>query len=115
MDKIVGPGNIFVTLAKKQVFGRVGIDGLAGPSEVVVVADDSADPAWVAADLLSQAEHDPEAVAMLLAAEAEVADRALVEVERQLEHMDRREVARKRWSGGASRSSAGMWTKLWSW
>lgn len=95
VDKIVGPGNIFVTLAKKQVFGRVGIDGLAGPSEVVVVADDSADPAWFAADLLSQAEHDPEAVAMLLAAGAEVADRALVEVERQLEHMDRREVARE--------------------
>ena len=59
VDKIVGPGNIFVTLAKKMVYGRVGIDSLAGPSEILVLADESAEPRFVAADLLSQAEHDP--------------------------------------------------------
>lgn len=95
VDKIVGPGNVFVTLAKKAVFGRVGIDALHGPSEVVVVADEHADPAWVAADLLSQAEHDPEAAAILLATGGEVADRALAEIERQLQAMERREVAKE--------------------
>lgn len=95
VDKIVGPGNIFVTLAKKAVFGRVAIDGLNGPSEVVVVADDSVDPAWIAVDLLSQAEHDPEAAALLFTADGGVADRVLAEVERQLESMARRDVARE--------------------
>ncbi len=66
VDKIFGPGNLFVTLAKKQVFGMVGIDGLAGPTETMVIADDSANPEWVAADLLAQAEHDPLASAILL-------------------------------------------------
>ncbi|NPA26607.1 MAG: histidinol dehydrogenase [Chloroflexi bacterium] len=66
VDKIVGPGNLFVTLAKKQVFGRVGIDGLAGPTETLILADETANPAWVAADLLAQAEHDPLAAAILL-------------------------------------------------
>ena len=66
VDKIFGPGNLFVTLAKKQVFGTVGIDSLAGPTETVVIADDSANPAWVAADLLAQAEHDVLAAAILL-------------------------------------------------
>ena len=95
VDKIVGPGNIFVTLAKKLVFGRVGIDALNGPSEVVVVADEHADPAWVAADLLSQAEHDPEAAAILLVTDGGVADRVLAEIERQLVTMERREVAKE--------------------
>ncbi len=66
VDKIFGPGNLFVTLAKRQVYGVVGIDGLAGPTETVVVADESANPAWVAADLLAQAEHDLLASAILL-------------------------------------------------
>ena len=66
VDKIFGPGNLFVTLAKRQVYGLVGIDGLAGPTETVVIADDSARPAWVAADLLAQAEHDVLAAAILL-------------------------------------------------
>jgi histidinol dehydrogenase len=66
VDKIVGPGNLFVTLAKQQVFGTVGIDGLAGPTETVVIADDSANPKWVAADLLAQAEHDGLAAAILI-------------------------------------------------
>lgn len=95
VDKIVGPGNIFVTLAKKEVFGRVGIDALNGPSEVVVVADDSVDPAWVASDLVSQAEHDPEAAAILITADGGVADRVLAEVERQLETAGRKDIARE--------------------
>ena len=66
MDKIFGPGNLFVTLAKRQVFGVVGIDSLAGPTETVVVADEQARPDWVAADLLAQAEHDVLASAILL-------------------------------------------------
>ena len=66
VDKIVGPGNLFVTLAKQQVFGRVGIDGLAGPTETIVIADDTANPAWAAADLLAQAEHDVLATAILI-------------------------------------------------
>ncbi|HID52933.1 MAG TPA: histidinol dehydrogenase, partial [Anaerolineae bacterium] len=66
VDKIVGPGNLFVTLAKKQVYGVVGIDGLYGPTETVVVADDAANPVWIAADMLAQAEHDALATAILL-------------------------------------------------
>ena len=66
VDKIFGPGNLFVTLAKRQVYGVVGIDGLAGPTETVVIADEFANPAWVAADLLAQAEHDLLASAILL-------------------------------------------------
>ena len=74
VDRIVGPGNVYVTEAKRQVAGFVGIDGLAGPTELAVVADASADPAWVAADLVAQAEHDPEALAVLVAFEADVVD-----------------------------------------
>src|SRR2546430_297594 len=66
VDKIVGPGNVYVALAKTRVFGDVGIDMVAGPSEVVVIADRGADPAWIAADLLAQAEHDPMARALLI-------------------------------------------------
>jgi histidinol dehydrogenase len=81
VDKIVGPGNLFVTLAKQQVFGSVGIDGLAGPTETVVIADESANPAWVAADLLAQAEHDVLAAAILL-----TPSRSLIEkVEKEIE------------------------------
>lgn len=95
VDKIVGPGNVFVTLAKKLVFGRVGIDALNGPSEIAVVADGSADPRWVAADLLSQAEHDTEAAAMLFTDSPRLADAVLAEVDKQLETLPRREVARE--------------------
>jgi histidinol dehydrogenase len=73
VDKIVGPGNIYVTIAKKLVYGQVGIDSLAGPSEVVVIADKSADPAFVAADLLAQAEHDPDARCILLSSDKGIA------------------------------------------
>jgi histidinol dehydrogenase len=93
VDKIVGPGNIYVALAKSQVFGDVGIDMVAGPSEVVVVADESADPAFVAADLLAQSEHDPMARAVLLTPSARLIDDVAAETERQLARLRRREIA----------------------
>jgi histidinol dehydrogenase len=93
VDKIVGPGNIYVALAKAQVFGDVGIDMVAGPSEVVVVADDSAEPTFVAADLLAQAEHDPMARAVLLTASARLVDDVARALELQLARLPRREIA----------------------
>lgn len=92
VDKIFGPGNLFVTLAKKQVFGVVGIDGLAGPTETVVVADESADPAWVASDLLAQAEHDVLASAILLTPSPMLAEAVQAEVGRQMESLPRAEI-----------------------
>jgi histidinol dehydrogenase len=92
VDKIFGPGNLFVTLAKRQVFGAVGIDGLAGPTETVVIADDSAKPAWVAADLLAQAEHDVLASAILLTPSRELAEAVQVEVARQMETLPRADI-----------------------
>jgi len=89
VDKIVGPGNLFVTLAKQQVFGVVGLDGLAGPTETVVVADKSANPAWVAADLLAQAEHDVLATAILFTPSMKLAEAVQVEVAKQLEERSR--------------------------
>ncbi|GAB4495076.1 MAG: histidinol dehydrogenase [Anaerolineales bacterium] len=89
VDKIFGPGNLFVTLAKRQVFGAVGIDGLAGPTETVIIADDSAQPAWVAADLLAQAEHDVLASAILLTPSRQLAEAVQVEVARQMESLPR--------------------------
>lgn len=80
VDKIFGPGNLFVTLAKQQVFGAVGIDTLAGPTETVIIADDSANPNWVALDLLAQAEHDPLAAAILLTPSAELAEKVNAEI-----------------------------------
>jgi histidinol dehydrogenase len=93
VDKIVGPGNVYVTLAKGRVFGEVGIDMLAGPSEVLVIADAGADPIAVAADLLAQAEHDPMARAVLLTPAADLAERVAVETARQLAELPRREIA----------------------
>jgi histidinol dehydrogenase len=92
VDKIFGPGNLFVTLAKRQVFGIVGIDGLAGPTETVVIADDSANPVWVAADLLAQAEHDVLASAILLTPSRTLAEAVQVEVGRQMETLPRAEI-----------------------
>ena len=89
VDKIVGAGNLFVTLAKQQVYGTVGLDGLAGPTETVVVADRSAKPAWVAADLLAQAEHDVLASAILLTPEISLAEAVQMEVARQMEALCR--------------------------
>jgi histidinol dehydrogenase len=93
VDKICGPGNAYVAAAKRLVFGQVDIDMIAGPSEILVVADDRSDPAEVAADLLAQAEHDPRAVAVLVTPSVLVADQAMEEVERQLEDLPRRALA----------------------
>ena len=93
VDKIVGPGNIYVALAKARVFGDVGIDMVAGPSEVLVVADDTADAAFVAADLLAQAEHDPMARAVLLTPSSALRDAVAAELGRQLAGLTRREIA----------------------
>jgi histidinol dehydrogenase len=94
VDKIVGPGNIFVALAKKAVFGRVNIDMIAGPSEILVLADESANPVYVAADLLSQAEHDKLATAVLVTDSQSLAVAVQAELERQLVMLERSEIAR---------------------
>ncbi|MDW7674747.1 MAG: histidinol dehydrogenase [Bacillota bacterium] len=93
VDKITGPGNIYVTLAKKQVYGVVDIDMLAGPSEIVILADENANPAYVAADLLSQAEHDTLAAAILVTPSQELADKVLLQLEEQLKLLPRSEIA----------------------
>jgi histidinol dehydrogenase len=92
VDKIFGPGNLFVTLAKQQVFGVVGIDGLAGPTETMIIADQDARPSWVAADLLAQAEHDVLASAILLTPSRNLAEQVQVEVARQIEARARAEI-----------------------
>ncbi|MFC1925947.1 histidinol dehydrogenase [Chloroflexota bacterium] len=93
VDKICGPGNIFVQLAKKTVYGTVDIDGIYGPTETVVLADEDADPAICAADMLSQAEHDPLASAIMITTSSEFATRVKGEVEHQLAKLERREIA----------------------
>src|SRR5438128_1779715 len=93
VDKIVGPGNVYVALAKSRVFGDVGIDMVAGPSEVAVVADAVADPAWIAADLLAQAEHDPMARAVLITDDAQLSGRVQAALADQLERLPRRAIA----------------------
>jgi histidinol dehydrogenase len=92
-DVIVGPGNIYVTLAKKLVSGDVGIDMLAGPSEILIVADDSAVPAYIAADLLSQAEHDPLSSSILVTTSAEIAKEVSMALEEQLKTLQRKNIA----------------------
>lgn len=94
VDKIVGPGNIFVAIAKREVFGVVGIDGVYGPTEAVVIADDSADPALVAADLLAQAEHDFMAIPILITNNRSLADKVQGEIETQVATLARKEVAK---------------------
>jgi histidinol dehydrogenase len=93
VQKIVGPGNIYVTLAKKELYGQVGIDMLAGPSEIVIVADHQAKPSFIAADLLSQAEHDPFSKPILITISEELANLVLNEIEEQLLTLPRREIA----------------------
>jgi len=85
VDKIVGPGNIYVTVAKKKVFGDVGIDNLAGPSDITILADDSASPEFIAADLIAQAEHDPDSRSILLSTSLNLVKRAVEEIYRRLE------------------------------
>ncbi len=95
VDKIVGPGGIFVATAKRKVFGQVAIDMIAGPSEILVLADGKTDPKWAAADLLSQAEHDVLASAVLVTDSRRLAEAVQAEVERQLETLPRRDIARR--------------------
>jgi histidinol dehydrogenase len=97
VDVIVGPGNIYVTLAKKMVAGTVGIDMIAGPSEILVIADNTADPAFTAADLLSQAEHDPLASAILVTDSPQLAESVAAAVETQMAALSRAEIARQSW------------------
>lgn len=95
VDKITGPGNIYVALAKKACFGITGIDSVAGPSEILVIADETADPRYIAADLLSQAEHDPLASAILLTTSKTFAEQVSAEIDRFLETLSRAEIIRE--------------------
>ncbi|GAA0598428.1 histidinol dehydrogenase [Caenispirillum bisanense] len=98
VDKIVGPGNAYVAAAKRQVFGTVGIDSIAGPSEILVVADGNNDPAWIAADLLSQAEHDTASQSILVTTDAAFGARVMEAVESLLQTLPRAEIARQSWN-----------------
>ncbi|MEQ8266577.1 MAG: histidinol dehydrogenase [Parvibaculum sp.] len=98
VDKIVGPGNAFVAAAKRQVFGQVGIDMIAGPSEILVLADGGNDPEWIAADLLSQAEHDESSQSILITDDADFATRVEEAVTRQLKQLPRETTATKSWA-----------------
>jgi histidinol dehydrogenase/sulfopropanediol 3-dehydrogenase len=102
VDMIVGPGNVYVTEAKRLLFGEVGIDGLAGPSEVLVVADETASPDLIAADLLAQAEHDPLARSLLLALDEKTASASLAATEKLLEALpeENARIARESWNRG---------------
>lgn len=93
VDKITGPGNIFVTLAKKAVYGHCGIDMLAGPSEILIVADETADPSYIAADMLSQAEHDVLASSILVTDSKVLAEQVAIQIEEQLAQLPRKEIA----------------------
>jgi histidinol dehydrogenase len=97
VSKIFGPGNAYVAAAKRQVFGTVGIDMIAGPSEVLIIADKSANPSWIAADLLAQAEHGGGAQSILVTTDAPLADSVAIEVERQLALLPRETIAREGW------------------
>ena len=99
VDKITGPGNAYVAAAKRRVFGRVGIDSIAGPSEILVIADADDDPDWIAVDLLSQAEHDASAQAILLTDDEALAQSVCNAVERRLETLERRAIAAASWRG----------------
>ncbi len=97
VDKITGPGNAFVAAAKRRVFGKVGIDMIAGPSEILVIADGDNDPDWIALDLMSQAEHDESAQAILITTDAEFGRAVAQAVEKRLETLERRAIAGKSW------------------
>lgn len=98
VDKIVGPGNAYVAEAKRQVFGVVGIDSIAGPSEVLIIADSDGNPDWIAADLLAQAEHDALAQSILITNSRDLADATIAAVEKQLTTLPRAEIARESWA-----------------
>jgi len=98
VDKIVGPGNAYVAAAKREVFGQVGIDSMAGPSEILVIADGQNDPDWIAADLLSQAEHDASSQSILITDDAQFADKVAAAVEAQIAILPRKDIAAKSWA-----------------
>jgi histidinol dehydrogenase len=98
VDKIVGPGNAYVAAAKREVFGQVGIDSIAGPSEILVIADGANDPDWIAADLLSQAEHDASSQSILITDDAGFADHVAAAAEKQIAALPRKEIASRSWS-----------------
>ena len=98
VDKIVGPGNAWVAAAKREVFGQVGIDSIAGPSEILVIADGGNDPEWIAADLLSQAEHDASSQSILITDDAAFADKVAIAAERALATLPRREIVSRSWN-----------------
>ena len=102
VDKIVGPGNAYVAAAKRRVFGRVGIDMIAGPSEILVVADRDNDPVWIAADLLSQCEHDTASQAILITDDERFASNVAAAVERHLQTLARAEIARESWQANGA-------------
>jgi histidinol dehydrogenase len=97
VDKIVGPGNGWVAAAKREVFGHVGIDSIAGPSEILVIADNSNDPDWIAADLLSQAEHGADSQSILITDDAAFADKVAAAAERALALLPRKDIATASW------------------
>lgn len=99
VDKIVGAGGLFTTIAKRQVFGVVGIDGLYGPTETLLIADDSANPAWCAADMLAQAEHDELATSLLITNSQSLANQVVIEIEKQIASLSRRDVIAKSLAG----------------
>ena len=98
VDKIVGPGNAWVAAAKREVFGQVGIDSIAGPSEILVIADAANDPDWIAADLLSQAEHDASSQSILITDDAGFADKVAAAAQRALESLPRKQIASRSWT-----------------
>ena len=97
VDKIVGPGNAYVAAAKRQVYGKVGIDLIAGPTEILVVADKENDPTWIAADLLSQAEHDVQCQSILICDDQQFADSVIMAIEGLLKNLERSNIARASW------------------
>ena len=109
VDKIVGPGNAYVAAAKRRVFGRVGIDLIAGPSEILVVADAANNPEWIAADLLAQAEHDPAAQAILMTDNGDFAIAVVAAVERHLLRLPRAAIARASWQANGAVVIIGDW------
>ncbi len=109
VDKIVGPGNAYVAEAKRQVFGTVGIDLLAGPSEILILADGTCDAAWIAADLLAQAEHDEAAQAILMVSDRAFADEVEAAIETHLETLPRAGIARRGWQDWGAVMIVGSW------
>ena len=112
VDKIVGPGNAFVAAAKRQVYGAVGIDSIAGPSEILVIADADNDPAWIAADLLSQAEHDEAAQAILITDDAGFADAVEAAIATTLTTLDRAAVAGQSWQDNGAIITVGSMQEM---